>query len=96
MSDLNYQISEDKELRREENRLNHFEKLTTILGEVRNQLQEMDGSILEQLEFSRKLLSEAEQIDPACTEMLAGIETVFFQLENSTKHMCFSVKLGKF
>ena len=83
LSDLNYQPSEEKELRREENRLTHFEKLTTLLGQVRNQLHEMDGSVLEQLEISRKLLSEAEQIDPECTEMYAGIETAFFQLEDS-------------
>ena len=53
LSELNYQIFEDRELRREENRLTHFEKLTTILGQVRNQLHEMDGSVIEQLEISR-------------------------------------------
>ena len=63
MSELNFQNSEDKELRREENRLTHFEKLTEILGQVRNQLHEMNGSVLEHLEISRKLLTEAEQIE---------------------------------
>jgi len=87
LSDLNYQKSEDKELRIEENRLTHFEKLTTILRQVRNQLHEMDGSVLEQLEISRKLLSEAEQIDPECTEIHAGIETAFFQLEDSYRDL---------
>ena len=83
LSDLNFYPSEEKELRREENRLTHFEKLTTLLGQVRNQLHEMDGSVLEQLEISRKFLSEAEQLDPECAEMHAGIETAFFQLEDS-------------
>ena len=87
LSELNYQNSEDRELRREENRLTHFEKLTTILGQARDQLHEMDGSVLEQLEISRKLLSEAEQIDPECTEMHAGIETAFFQLEDSHREL---------
>ena len=81
LSYLNYQPTEDKELRYEENRLIHYEKLTTIMGQVKNQLHDMDGSVLEQLEISRKLLSEAEQIDPECTEINEGIETVFFQLE---------------
>ena len=81
LSELNYQPSEDKELRKEENRLTHYEKLTTIMGQVRNQLHEMDGSVLEQLEISRKLLSEAEKIDPECNIINAGIESAFFQLE---------------
>ena len=83
LSELNYQPSEDKELRKEENRLTHYEKLTTILGQVRNQLREMDGSVLEQLEISRKLLSEAQQIDPECAEINTVIETASFQLEDS-------------
>ena len=87
LSDLNYQPSEDKELRIEENRLTHFEKLIIILGQVRNQLHETDGSVLEQLEISRKLLSEAEQIDPKFGEINKGIETSFFQLEESYREL---------
>ena len=87
LSDLNYRPSEEKELRGEENRLTHFEKLITILSHVRNQLHEIDGSVLEQLEISRKLLSEAEQIDPECSKMNTGIETAFFQLEDSYRDL---------
>jgi DNA repair protein RecN (Recombination protein N) len=83
LSELNYQPSEEMELRKDENRLTHVEKLSMLLGQVRHQLQEMDGSVLEQLEMSRKLLAEAEQIDPECSEIQAGIETACFQLEDS-------------
>ncbi len=87
LSDLNYQTSEDKDLSGEENRLKHFEKLTTILGQVRSQLHEIEGSVLEQLEISKKLLSEAEQIDPECSKMNSGIETAFFHLEDTYREL---------
>ena len=43
----------------------------------------MDGSVIEQLELSRKLLSESKQIDPECSKILSGIETALFQVEDS-------------
>ncbi|GIT73933.1 MAG: hypothetical protein Ct9H300mP28_37470 [Pseudomonadota bacterium] len=87
MSELNYQNAEDRELRREENRLTHFEKLTRFWGRPEINCMRWTDQFGKQLEISRKLLSEAEQIDPECTEMHAGIETAFFQLEDSYRKL---------
>ncbi|MBC8258157.1 MAG: DNA repair protein RecN [SAR324 cluster bacterium] len=87
LSELNMRPAEESELRKEENRLNHVEKLSLILGQVLLQLQENDGSVLEQLELLRKLISEAEQFDPECAEIRSGIETALFQLEDSHRQL---------
>ena len=87
LSELNYQQAEESELRQEENRLMHVEKLSTNLGQVQHQLQEMDGAVLEQLEYLRKVISEAEQIDPECGIIRSGIESALFQLEDSHREL---------
>jgi len=87
LNELNLQPSEEGELRKEENRLTHVEKLLLLLGQVRYRLQEVDGSIIEQLELSRKLLSEALQIDSECMKILSGIETALFQVEDSFQEL---------
>ena len=87
LSELNYQQAEESQLRQEENRLTHVEKLSTNLGQVQHQLQEMDGAVLEQLEYLRKIIAEAEQIDPECGRIRSGIESAFFQLEESHREL---------
>ena len=87
LSELNYQLAEESELRQEENRLTHVEKLSANLGQVQHQLQEMDGAVLEQLEYLRKVISEAEQIDPECGIIRSGIESALFQLEDSHREL---------
>ena len=87
LSELNYQQEEESQLRHEEKRLTHVEKLSTNLGQVQHQLQEMDGAVLEQLEYLRKIIAEAEQIDPECTRIRSGIESAFFQLEESHREL---------
>ena len=87
LSELNYQQAEESELRQEENRLMHVEKLSMNLGQVQHQLQEMDGAVLEQLEYLRKVISEAEQIDPECGIIRSGIESALFQLEDSHREL---------
>ena len=87
MNELNFQPTEENELRKEENRLTHVEKLLVLLGQVRSRLNESDGSVIEQLELSRKLLDEAEQIDSECSKILSGIETVIFQIEDSYQEL---------
>ena len=99
LSELNYQPSEDKELRKEENRLTHYEKLTTILGQVRNQLHEKDGSVIEQLEILRKLLSEAQQIDPECAEINTGIDFSYISQKlksASSGKLAYRIRIGFF
>ena len=87
LSELNYQQAEESELRQEENRLTHVEKLSANLGQVQHQLQEMDGAVLEQLEYLRKVISEAEQIDPECGIIRSGIESALFQLQDSHREL---------
>ena len=87
LSELNYQQAEESQLRQEVNRLTHVEKLSTNLGQVQHQLQEMDGAVLEQLEYLRKIIAEAEQIDPECGRIRSGIESAFFQLEESHREL---------
>ncbi len=94
MSGLNYQPAEESVLRREENRLTHVEKLSSHLAQVQHQLQEMDGSVLEQLELIRKQICEAEEIDPDCANIRAGIESALFQLEDSHRELAgYSTKI---
>ncbi|MED5483480.1 MAG: DNA repair protein RecN [SAR324 cluster bacterium] len=87
LSELNYQQAEESELRQEEKRLTYVEKLSANLGQVQHQLQEMDGAVLEQLEYLRKVISEAEQIDPECGIIRSGIESALFQLEDSHREL---------
>ena len=87
LSELNYQQAEESQLRQEENRLTHVEKLSTNLSQVQHQLQEMDGAVLEQLEYLRKIIAEAEQIDPECGRIRSGIESAIFQLEESHREL---------
>ena len=47
----------------------------------------MDGAVLEQLEYLRKVISEAEQIDPECGIIRSGIESALFQLEDSHREL---------
>jgi len=94
LSGLNYQPAEESVLRREENRLTHVEKLSSHLAQVQHQLQEMDGSVLEQLELIRKQICEAEEIDPDCANIRAGIESALFQLEDSHRELAgYSTKI---
>jgi len=87
LSELNLLPAEESDLRQEENRLTHVEKLTSLLNQVQHQLHELDGSVLAQLEILRKLLGEAEQIDPECAKFRSGIESVLFQLEDSHQEL---------
>ena len=87
LAELNLLPAEESDLRQEENRLTHVEKLTSLLNQVQHQLHELDGSVLAQLEILRKLLGEAEQIDPECAKFRSGIESVLFQLEDSHQEL---------
>ena len=87
LSELNLQPAEESELRKEENRLIHAEKLSMLLGQIRHQLQEEDGAVLEQLELTRKLLSDAEQIDDECANIRSGVETALIQVEDSYQEL---------
>ena len=87
LSELNLQPAEESELRKEENRLIHVEKLSMLLGQIRHQLQEEDGAVLEQLELTRKLLSDAEQIDYECANIRSGVETALIQVEDSYQEL---------
>jgi len=87
LNEFNFQPTEENELRKEENRLTHVEKLLVLLGQVRSRLNEVDGSVIEQLELSRKLLGEAEQIDSECSKIISGIEAVLFQIEDSYQEL---------
>ena len=87
LNELNFQTTEGNDLRKEENRLTHVEKLLVLLGQVLSRLNEADGSVIEQLELSRKLLGEAEQIDSECSKTLSGIETALFQVEDSYQEL---------
>ncbi len=87
LSELNYKPGEENELTLEENRLTHVEKLSASLGLLQHQLQEMDGSVLEQLEYFRKIISDTELIDPECSKIRSGIESALFQLEDSHREI---------
>jgi len=87
LSELNLQPAEESELQKEENRLIHAEKLSILLGQIRHQLQEEDGAVLEQLELTRKLLSDAEQIDDQCANIRSGVETALIQVEDSYQEL---------
>ena len=82
LMDLNLKPGEEEDLRIEENRLTHVEKLSEFLNQTNFHLQEKDASIIEQLEFLRKLLIDSEKIDPECKTMLSGVESILFQSED--------------
>ena len=94
LTELNYQLDEERELSLEGKRLTHIEKLRANLGQVQHYLQEMDGAVLEKLEFLRKIIGEAEHIDPECRIIRAGIESALFQLEDSHRELVqYSTKI---
>ena len=87
LSELDLQPSEESELRKEENRLIHVEKLSMLLKQIRFHIQEKDGAVLEQLELARKLLNDAEQIDEECANIHSGVKTALIQLEDSYQEL---------
>ena len=94
LTELNYQLDEESELSLEGKRLTHIEKLRENLGQVQHYLQEMDGAVLEKLEFLRKIIGEAEHIDPECRIIRTGIESALFQLEDSHRELVqYSTKI---
>jgi len=87
LSGLNLKPGEENDLRREEKKLTNVEKLSAVLGNAHYQLQEMDTSIIEQLELLRNQLSEVERIDSECEKFRAGIETALFQSEDIDREL---------
>ena len=82
LKELNLKLGEENELRIEEKRLTHVEKLSTLLNMANFNLQEKDASVIEQLELLRKLLIDSEKIDTECKTFLTGVESILFQSED--------------
>ena len=85
--DLNIKLGEENTLRLEEKRLTHVEKISALLNRVNFQLQEKDDSLIEQIEFLRKLLIDAEKIDLECKTILTGVESILFQSEDINQQL---------
>jgi len=96
LTELNLKPGEENELRIEEKRLTHVEKLSELINKANFHLQEKDSSVIEQLEFLRKLLTDSEKIDKDCKSFLTGVESILFQSEDIHQELIkYSSKLEK-
>ena len=82
LEELNLQEGEDETLQQEASRLSNTERLSLLVGQVPKLLHDDEGAILTQLESARRVLSEAERVDSACTAMREALESALFQLED--------------
>ncbi len=82
LEELQLQRGEEEELQQEAHRLSHTEKLSLWFGQILAQLNDSEGSILEQLESVRRALEDAEQVDPKCSDMKGALESALFQVED--------------
>ena len=82
LKELNIKAGEENELRMEEKKLTHLEKLSEFLNHTNFHLQQKEESIIEQLEILRRLLIDSEKIDKDCKTIRQGIESILFQSED--------------
>ncbi len=82
LEELQLQRGEEEELQQEAHRLSHTEKLSLWFGQILAQLNDAEGSVLEQLESVRRALEDAERVDPKCSEMKNALESALFQVED--------------